>query len=276
MSKRPTDLHRRAAEHLGRAVHFHAKAATNHEAGRHDRALHHALKAGRYTIRATVQAEKALNAHAECIQLLTREASHRAKNMLSLVQAIARQTAAGKPEDFIKRFAERIQALAANQDLLVRNEWRGVNVGQLVRAQLAHFAGLVGSRIALHGPMKLRLNAAASEAIGLTLHELATNAGKYGALSVDAGRIEVSWGVDYDVFAMSWKEHDGPPVARPQRLGFGSSVITSLTKLTIGGEAQLDCTPSGVTWRLSCPAANALEAPPEQAQVNEKLELTKA
>src|SRR5262249_54865563 len=131
--------------------------------------------------------------HEEQIHLLMREVNHRAKNMLSLVQAIARQTTAREPEDFVRRFTERIQALSANQDLLVRNEWQGVDVEELVRAQLAHFDDLVGSRIAVHGP-KLRLNAAAAQAIGLTLHELATNAGKYGALSTDKGHVHVRWG----------------------------------------------------------------------------------
>ncbi len=83
--------------------------------------------------------------------------------MLSLVQAIARQTAARGPEDFIGHFTERIQALAANQDLLVRNEWQGVDVEDLVRTQLAHFAGLIGSRIAVHGP-KMRLKPASAQA----------------------------------------------------------------------------------------------------------------
>src|SRR6266481_4546581 len=144
-------------------------------------------------------------AHEDQVHLLMCEVNHRAKNMLSLVQAIARQTAAREPEDFISCFTERIQALAANQDLLIRNEWQGVDVEDLVRAQLAHFADLVGSRIAVHGP-KLRLNAAAAQAIGLALHELATNAGKYGALSVDAGRVEVGWRFDGDLFAISWTE----------------------------------------------------------------------
>jgi PAS domain S-box-containing protein len=130
----------------------------------------------------------AQKAYEEQIRLLMRETNHRAKDMLSLVQAIARQTAARDPEGFIGRFTERLKALAANQDLLVRNEWHGVNVEDLVRAQLAHFADLVGSRIATHGP-KLRLNAAGAHAIGLALHELATNAGKYGALSTDACRL---------------------------------------------------------------------------------------
>ncbi len=197
-------------------------------------------------------------AHEDQVHLLMREVNHRAKNMLSLVQVIARQTAAREPETFVERFSERIQALAANQDLLVRNEWQGVDVEDLVRAQLAHFADLVGSRISVYGP-KLRMNAAAAQAIGLALHELATNAGKYGALSVGAGRVDVRWRLDGGIFAMSWTERNGPPVSRPARRGFGSTVIGVMAKLTVGGEVQLDYAPSGLAWRLTCPAANALE-----------------
>jgi PAS domain S-box-containing protein len=197
-------------------------------------------------------------AHEEQIRLLMREVNHRAKNMLSLVQAIARQTAAPKPEDFIGCFTQRIQALAANQDLLIRNEWKGVDVEELVRAQLAHFADIVGSRIVVHG-QKLHLNAAAAQAIGLTLHELATNAGKYGALSVDAGRVDVGWQLDGDIFAMNWTERNGPPVSAPKRRGFGRTVVDAMAKRTVGGEVELDYAPSGLAWRLTCPAANALE-----------------
>jgi PAS domain S-box-containing protein len=197
-------------------------------------------------------------AHEEQVHLLMREINHRAKNMLSLVQAIARQTAARDPEDFIGHFTERIQALAANQDLLIRNEWRGVDLEDLARAQLAHFADLVGSRIAMHGP-QLRLNATAAQAIGLALHELATNAGKYGALSVGSGQVELGWRIDGDVFAMSWTERNGPPVSQPERRGFGNTVIESMAKRTVGGEVQLDYAPSGLMWGLTCPAANAME-----------------
>jgi PAS domain S-box-containing protein len=197
-------------------------------------------------------------AHQEQTHLLMREINHRAKNMLSLVQAIARQTAARDPEDFIGCFTERIQALAANQDLLIRNEWQGVDIEDLVRAQLAHFADLVGSRIDVDGP-KLRLNAAAAQAIGLALHELATNAGKYGALSTDRGRVDVCWRLDGDVFAMRWIERGGPPVRPPERRGFGSTVITSMVKQTVNGEVHLGYAPSGVEWNLTCPSANALE-----------------
>src|SRR5258706_2464471 len=193
------------------------------------------------------------------------EINHRAKNMLSLVQAIARQTTAREPEDFVERFTERIQALAANQELLVRNEWQGVDVEDLVRAQLAYFADLVGSRITVHGS-PVRLNAAAAQAIGLALHELATNAGKYGALSVDAGHVDVCWQLDGDTFAMGRTERNGLPVSPPERSGFGSTVVDSMAKRTLDGEVQLDYAPSGLVWHLTCPAANALEQGGHRAQ----------
>jgi two-component sensor histidine kinase len=190
--------------------------------------------------------------------LLMREVNHRAKNMLSVVHAIAHQTATKNPEDFIARFSERIQALSANQDLLVRNEWNGVEVADLVRAQLAPFVGLIGSRIAVHGP-RLRLTASSAQAVGLALHELATNAGKYGALSNDQGRVEVAWGASGESFTMHWTESAGPPVSPPKRLGFGSTVIDVMAGRSLGGKVDLHYAPSGVTWRLTCPVANALE-----------------
>src|SRR5579871_2184667 len=190
--------------------------------------------------------------------LLMREINHRAKNMLSVVHAIANQTAAKNPEDFIERFCERIQALSANQDLLVRNEWNGVEIEDLVRAQLAPFAGLIGSRIAVHGP-RLRLKAASEQAIGLALHELATNAGKYGALSTDAGRVDIRWESDGDTFTMSWTEGEGPPASPPKRRGFGTIVMEAMVERSVDGTVDLDYAPSGLSWRLTCPAASALE-----------------
>jgi PAS domain S-box-containing protein len=197
-------------------------------------------------------------AHEEQVHLLMREIDHRARNMLSLVQIIARQTAACEPRDFIERFTHRIQALAVNQDLLARNDWQGVGVDDLVRAQLARFADLVGSRIMVHGP-PVRLNPAAAQGIGLALHELATNAGNYGALSTEAGRLEVDWQSEGDVFTMNWTERDGPSVRPPERRGFGSTVIGSMAGRALSAEVQLEYASSGLVWHLVCPAANALE-----------------
>ncbi len=194
----------------------------------------------------------------EKVQLLMREINHRAKNMLSVVQAIAHQTASKNPEDFIERFNERIQALSANHNLLVRNEWNGVAVEDLVRAQLAHFADLIGSRIVVDGA-KLCLRAASAQAIGLALHELATNAGKYGALSTNSGRVNVCWSVDGGIFTMSWTERDGPPVSEPKRRGFGTMVMEAMAEHSLEGAVDLNYALSGLTWRLTCPATNALE-----------------
>ena len=192
----------------------------------------------------------------EQIHLLMREARHRVKNILGIVLAIAHQTATRDPSCFAV-FTERIQALAATHDLLIRSEWRGTDAHGLVRTQLAHLADFFGSRIAVRGP-NLHFNAVAAQAVGLALHELATNAGKYGALSTDAGRVEVSWRVDDDAFAMSWTESGGPSVRPPERQGFGTTVVDMMVERTLGGEVQLDYAPSGLAWRLTCPAGDAL------------------
>jgi two-component sensor histidine kinase len=192
-------------------------------------------------------------------RLLMREVNHRAKNMLSVVDAIAHQTAAQNPKDFAERFSERIRALSANQDLLVRNEWRGVEIKDLVRAQLAHFADLIGSRIVVDGP-KLQLKAAGAQAVGLALHELATNAGKYGALSNDKGCVDICWGTDGDTLTMNWTERGGPLVTTPKRRGFGTIVMEAMTARSIDGDVRLAYDPSGLIWHLTCPAASALES----------------
>jgi PAS domain S-box-containing protein len=197
--------------------------------------------------------------HEEHLDLLMREVNHRAKNMLTVVQAISNQTAAKSPKDFLARFTERLRALSANQDLLVRNEWGGVDIADLVRAQMAAFADLMGSRISAHGP-DLRFNAVAAQAVGLALHELATNASKYGALSTETGAVEVRWRLDGNIFAMNWTERGGPPVSAPTHRGFGSTVVNAMAKRSVQGEVHLDYAPSGVVWTLTCPSANALEA----------------
>jgi PAS domain S-box-containing protein len=191
------------------------------------------------------------------VHLLLREMSHRGKNILALVVAVARQTVVSDPEHFINRFTDRIQAIAASQDLLVRTSWMGVDVDDLVCAQLSHFADLIDYRICLDGP-KLRLNGAAAQAIGMALHELATNASKYGALSTDAGQVNISWRAD-GLFKMNWTERNGPPVRPPDRRGFGTTVMESMAKQAVDGVVELEYDTAGVAWHLTCPAANALE-----------------
>ncbi len=199
----------------------------------------------------------------ERVQLLLREVNHRSKNLLTLVQAVARRTIATDPGDFLNRFEERIQSLAASQDLLVKNEWKGIDLNQLVRFQLDHFKDLIGSRIEIKGPA-LFISASAAQALGMALHELATNAGKYGALSSHAGRVEVFWDLSHKAneaaFVMSWREAGGPPVGTPVRCGFGSTVICGLTESSLNGTVELNYDIAGVFWRLMCPAEAVVDA----------------
>jgi PAS domain S-box-containing protein len=197
----------------------------------------------------------------EHISLLMSEVNHRAKNMLALVQAIARQTAATDPQDFVERFGERVRALAAGQDLLVKAEWKGADLHELIRSQLAHFSDLIGVRIELKGP-PLFISASAAQTIGMALHELATNAGKYGALSNAAGRVEVAWGVERDGarrFGISWRETGGPQVTKPCQTGFGSTVIDRMARMSLDADVDLDFAPDGLVWRLQCASGKVLE-----------------
>ena len=199
----------------------------------------------------------------EHIKLLVNEITHRAKNLLAVVQAVARQSAnLSSPEDFAERFSERITALAASHELLVESDWKGVAVPSLVRSQLAHFNELLDGRIDLRGP-DLVVSATAAQAIGMMLHELATNAAKYGALSTGEGRLEVAWeltgAADDQRFEMRWHERDGPRVVPPTRLGFGSTVIRTMAEMSLDADVVLDYAPAGFIWRIECPVSRVLE-----------------
>ena len=188
----------------------------------------------------------------ERIQLLMGEVNHRAKNMLTLVQAIARQTMASG-ENFMGRFTERMRSLASSQDLLVSSGWRGARVEDIMKSQLSHLEDFIGTRIFLEGP-HVRLNSAAAQSLGMALHELATNAGKYGALSNDTGKVDIRWNVRQDEgvnrFEICWTESGGPPVTVPDRRGFGSTVIERMTRIAFGYPVKLDFAPEGLHWHL--------------------------
>jgi two-component sensor histidine kinase/CheY-like chemotaxis protein len=198
----------------------------------------------------------------EQIRLLMNEVNHRSKNILSVVMAIAQQTAASNPKDFVKRFSNRVQALAVNHDLLVKSLWRSIEVSDLVLGQLAHFGDLVGTRISANGP-SLLLSSAAAQSIGMVMHELSTNAAKHGALSGNKGWIEIGWGVEPGEvgqrFSIYWSEHGGPPVIATTHRGFGTTVITRMVEMSLDGYAQLEYRPSGLTWRLTCPLKKVQE-----------------
>ncbi len=190
-------------------------------------------------------------------QLLMREVSHRSKNLLTVVQVIARQTARHSPHQFIETLNERLRALAANQDLLVHNDWQRVALTDLVRSQLTHFEA-VAHRIQLSGP-PIMVPPDAAQALGMALHELATNAAKHGSLSTETGRVEICWAVEEDRFRISWQERGGPPVTPPDRTGFGTTVLQHLTASSMSGEVSLSYGESGLGWELRCPLSKLEE-----------------
>ena len=199
------------------------------------------------------------------IEFLMRELAHRSKNLLAVVQAIAGQTARSSPsmEEFQVRFAQRVGAMARSQDLLVARNWKGVAMGELVRAQLAPFADEASSRIAMAGP-DLELKPDAVHSLTLALNELATNAAKYGALSVPEGRVAIDWELGGGSatagprFRMSWRESNGPPVSQPTRKGFGHVVISQMVASSLRGQVTLDYARDGLSWTIDTPSASVI------------------
>ncbi|MGL5114862.1 MAG: CHASE3 domain-containing protein [Beijerinckiaceae bacterium] len=200
--------------------------------------------------------------HEEQAAFLMAELGHRTKNLLTVVQSIARQTAKNAPslEAFRDEFVERVSGIARSMDLLIVKGWTGVSLIELIRTQTAPIIGPEGQRLRLSGP-DITLRPDAAQNIGLALHELATNAAKYGALTVTAGYVELMWSVMPEsdgtpMIKMSWKERGGPAVTTPTRTGFGHTVMNRLVKSAIAGEASLDFVQDGVSWKMSAPLAN--------------------
>lgn len=191
------------------------------------------------------------------VRFLMRELSHRAKNQLAVVVAMARRTAERSDgiADFEKVFSERLMALARSTDLLVSQNWRGVSLRELVDAHLMPFTAGNKSRLAVEGPL-LELGPDAAQSVGLALHELATNAAKYGALSVPSGTVAVRWahtGSDPRALRIEWTEAGGPPVTPPTRSGFGSVVIQRTVAQSLNGAVTHEYRPEGVYWSIELP-----------------------
>jgi two-component sensor histidine kinase len=198
------------------------------------------------------------------ILLLMREVNHRSKNMLAVVQAIARQMPSTDPKQFVRQFSDRIVGLAASQDLLIESNWQGVRVSDLVRSQLSLFRELIGTRIEISGP-PVRLQPPAAQAIGMALHELATNASKYGALSDNNGRVSVSWSMagsgEGREFLLDWVESGGPPVSPPERRGFGYTIMVAMVEKSLEATVSIEYAPGGLVWKVRAPAKCTYESP---------------
>ena len=195
------------------------------------------------------------------VRFLMNEINHRSNNLLTLVQAIARRTArTEEPAQFAASFSQRIAGLAASNDLLVANTIEGIAMGDLIRSQLTHLKDLIGSRIELHGP-PVRLKPDAARAIGMAMHELSTNAVKYGALANDKGRVRIEWR-DGPSLVIRWTETDGKPIIDPPvREGFGRQVLVDMVEHELDAVIRLDYPTTGLIWEMTAPSQRVVEVP---------------
>jgi PAS domain S-box-containing protein len=181
------------------------------------------------------------------------EVDHRAKNMLALVQAMVRLTNADTLAGYTAALTGRINALAHAHALLAESRWDGADLKQIVEDELAPYRRHDGSQVTTNGPA-IRLNPAAAQTIAVAIHELATNAVKYGALSTTAGRVQLSWQMTSPgEVRISWNESGGPPVQTPARKGFGTTAIDRMIEHQLGGRIRLDWHPAGIACEMIIP-----------------------
>jgi PAS domain S-box-containing protein len=188
------------------------------------------------------------------IAILAREAEHRAKNVLATVQATIHLTQSDTPEGLKQAIEGRIQALANVHRLFVESRWQGAELHSLAKEELAAFSQGREKRVQIDGPSVL-LEPNAAQAIAVTLHELATNAAKYGALSVTDGHIRVEWSHEQNRrLVLRWTEKGGPPVEPPTRRGFGARVMEKMVRGQLRGELHFDWYPDGLACEIVLPA----------------------
>src|SRR5215208_8478507 len=198
-------------------------------------------------------------------RLLMDELNHRVKNTLATIQAIASQSLrrSKSPSDFVSSFSGRVQSLARAHDLLTQTKLQGAEIKELVHEQVV-YGGTDDSRISFSGP-SLMLDAQAAVHLALVLHELATNARKYGALSNPNGRLSVKWELRTNggrKLILDWKESGGPTVTAPKERGFGSTLIEK-TLQSHGGEVSISYAADGVSSQISMPLPTS--TPPNMA-----------
>jgi two-component sensor histidine kinase len=190
------------------------------------------------------------------VRFLMRELAHRSKNQMTVIAAMAKQTARGADSvpDFVSAFEKRIFGLARSTDLLLTHGVAGVDLKELLAGQIEPFAPIDGTRVTLEGP-PIRLNAQAGQIIGMAAHELATNAVKYGALAASSGQLRISWLRDEEHVVLVWRESGFAPRLETTRRGFGTTVLESMVGRSLGADVKRAGFEDGLEWRLVMPLA---------------------
>lgn len=205
---------------------------------------------------ALAQASIARQAAEQEVNFLMREVAHRSKNQMTVITAMAKQTARGAEDvpSYVQAFERRIMGLSSSTDLLMAHGREGVLLGQLVESQIAAFSPDDPARVTVSGPL-MRLNAQAAQIIGMAVHELSTNAVKYGAFADDSGTLAVRWSIDGDKLDFNWRETVLGPLTTSERTGFGTTVLKSMVGRSLGAEVERICHDSGIEWRFAIPMA---------------------
>lgn len=191
--------------------------------------------------------------------LLAREVDHRAKNAMAIVQSIVRLTKAESISEYANVIEGRIKALSRAHALLSDTRWQGAEMAKLVEEELAPYRSGHADRIRIAGP-KVVLEPTTAQTLALALHELSTNAVKYGALSQASGRLELNWNILPNEIVVTWRESGGPAVQKPSQTGFGAKIITSSIERQLEGKVSFDWRPEGLFCEVRAPRKQSSEA----------------
>jgi PAS domain S-box-containing protein len=190
--------------------------------------------------------------------LLAREVDHRARNALAVVQSIVRLTRAKTTQMYAATVEGRIRALAQAHNLISQSRWQGADLGSLVEEELNPYRSSEGDKIIAQGPA-VSLRPVMAQTLALALHELATNAAKYGALSTASGKVRLQWELQSDALVLNWIETGGPPTEMPSTQGFGTQIINASIRSQLGGQVSFDWLANGLICTLSVPYRGAGE-----------------
>jgi PAS domain S-box-containing protein len=202
-------------------------------------------------------------------ELLLHELNHRVKNTLAIIQSIGRQTTGDNMPEYRRLFENRLLALSKTHDLLTESNWASAPLRELVVSELAPYVDPKAQRVpyTLLGP-DIKLKPQVVVPLGMALHELATNAVKYGSLSNDDGHVVINWNIDDDgprtLVRILWIESDGPPVLQPTRKGFGTRLMRHSFQGDFGGSVQLAYLPEGFQCVMEIPAEHLVDSTTER------------
>lgn len=219
--------------------------------------------------RAITQRDEALEASRKVEQrqaLLVRELHHRVRNTLAVVQSLLGATArrSESMEEFYHSFSGRIASLARTQAILTEDYWQTASLQDMARAELKPFGEEAQPRFALHGP-SVELNADLAVPLGMAIHELASNAVKFGALSAETGQVELTWDVQNAdgkrKVCLEWTEQGGPPVHPPEHAGFGATLLTKVLPRQVDATVDVQFRADGLRCRIEAPLPEQRHAP---------------